>query len=93
MKNQDLYIQAVKQCVSANLMGWVMRTSKESDETFARNGPSVNAIAAELDSNCGFIRPQLDKLVKKGLLIKSCRGGIARYWPMGYVNEIKAIKL
>jgi hypothetical protein len=93
MTNQELYIQAVKQCVSDNALRRVKRTRETTDEGFAYNGASTIAIAKELGVTYEFIRPKLEKLAKKGLLIRISCEVFCIWWPVGCLAEIKGIEL
>jgi hypothetical protein len=93
MKNEELYVQAVKQCVSDYTLRWAKHTHQTTDKEFAHNGSSTIAIARELGVPCGFIRPQLDKLAKKGLLIKGSCEVFCMWWPVGYLAEIKKLNV
>lgn len=86
-------IDAIKKSATEHTIDWAKETECEDDQVFCENNGVVTVyIAKELDVEINSARRILDKLAKRRIIAKSKNNGgcYCRWWPVGYLAEIKA---
>ena len=88
-------IDAIKSAVTDHTARWAKETPCTDDQVFCEhNGVCSYEIASPLGVEINKLRGELNKLATRGLICKSKnhrnRGGQCRWWPVGYLAELKA---
>lgn len=93
MKDQPItgeqVVAAVKLATITRTKEWAAQTHCACDRLFASNGPMTSEVARHLGVGMGKAKALLDKAENANLLAKNSRGGQCRWWPIGYLAELK----
>lgn len=93
--NQEQLIEGLKASyfdTYKHRVEWARDTKQTELEHYPRNGIATYAIAKQLKSKCSVVTPIFNKLVKKGLVYKDTTSTMNVWWPVGFLDEIKANK-
>ncbi|WP_445364913.1 hypothetical protein ACJJJB_00130 (plasmid) [Microbulbifer sp. ANSA001] len=85
-------LAAIKAGVNEYDLGFARRCGAVDEQKFCeRNGVITSRIARGLGVSNSDARKALDKLVKRGVVLKSREnaGNFCRWWPVGFLEELR----
>lgn len=92
--NDSNFIKSIKEIYFEQYesrLRWAKETKQTEEQFYPRNGIATHEIAKKFDTDCSTIRPLLNRMAKKGIILKSSSvGSMAVWWPIGFLEEIKS---
>ena len=85
-------IYEIKKCfidTKVSSVEWAKKTTQTDEQFVKHEGIITIYIARHFKTNCATVTRVLNKLVKKGVMLKDTNSTMNRWWPSGYLAEIK----
>ncbi len=88
--NDDFVLHAIKESLTDFTINWALKT-KQTDKEFSYEwGVCTARIASNLNVKTSEARKKLKDMEKRGLLYSRKDTHTFTWWPIGYLDELKA---